>query len=103
MTSLFNLFQSISKILDLKSKSDKKFKDSLIYKPEEYNMNENSLFLDMGSGFGKPVFHAAFQVGCESKGIEVVPARAEFCVDFYYEFMSEKKFFSDFYKRFINK
>ena len=58
-------------------------------------MNENSFFLDIGSGFGKPVFHCAYQVGCKSCGVEVVPARVEFCLDFYYEFLDGKDFFKD--------
>jgi len=44
-------------------------------------LTENSTFLDIGSGFGKPVFHASMQTYCKSKGIEVVPARVMFCVD----------------------
>jgi cyclopropane fatty-acyl-phospholipid synthase-like methyltransferase len=40
--------------------------------------------LDIGSGFGKPVFHAAIQIGCSSIGVEVVPARVEYCMDFFY-------------------
>ena len=49
---------------------------------EKYNISSESRFLDVGSGFGKPVFHAAMQIGCESKGIEVVPARVDFCKEF---------------------
>lgn len=96
MTSLYNLFQNISKLIVAESLSNLNFKESLLYPPSDYNMNENSLFLDIGSGFGKPVFHSALQVGCESKGIEVVPARVEFCIDFFYEFLNEKNFFGDF-------
>lgn len=42
---------------------------------ESFNISEKSLFLDIGSGFGKPVFHAAFSVGCNSWGIEILPPR----------------------------
>ena len=54
----------------------------------EYNMNvENgSTFLDIGSGFGKPVFHAAMQTGCLSKGVEVVPFRVGVCESLKYDF-----------------
>jgi cyclopropane fatty-acyl-phospholipid synthase-like methyltransferase len=38
-------------------------------------LTETSTFLDIGSGFGKPVFHAAMQAHCRSVGIEVVQAR----------------------------
>ena len=33
---------------------------------EYYDMSqtEGSTFLDIGSGFGKPVFHSAMQTGC---------------------------------------
>ena len=77
-------------------------KSDLIFEPEDYNMNENSSFLDIGSGFGKPNFHCALQVGCFSKGIEVVPARVEFCLDFYYEFLNEGNFFKDIDKNFMS-
>jgi hypothetical protein len=92
MLSLFNLFQNISILINHKADE---LDGTLKYPPEGYNMTENSLFLDIGSGFGKPVFHAALQVGCESKGIEVVPARVEFCMDFFYEFIQDKPFFDD--------
>ena len=41
----------------------------------------NSTFLDIGSGFGKPVFHAAMQTACKSYGVEIVPARTSYTVD----------------------
>lgn len=47
----------------------------LPFPKEDYNLKENSTFLDIGSGFGKPVFHASLLTYCLSKGIEVVPAR----------------------------
>lgn len=31
--------------------------------PQSYNLVRDSTFLDIGSGFGKPVFHAAMAVG----------------------------------------
>ena len=54
----------------------------------EYRLvSEKSTFLDIGSGFGKPNFHAAMQVyPKESIGVEVVPARVVFCVDQKYNF-----------------
>lgn len=46
---------------------DKCFKDEdkklLIGSPESYNLTKDSSFLDIGSGFGKPVFHAAMYAG----------------------------------------
>ena len=49
----------------------------LPFKPEEYVLQtKSSTFLDIGSGFGKPNFHAALQVfPKESIGVEVVEAR----------------------------
>jgi len=35
----------------------------LIGSPESYNLTKDSSFLDIGSGFGKPVFHAAMYAG----------------------------------------
>lgn len=70
-------------------------KDKPIFLNDKYNLNKNSLFLDIGSGFGKPVFHTAFQCNCESFGIEIVPARTEFCLDFYYEYLCNSNIFSE--------
>ena len=67
----------------------------MICLPEKYNLSKDSLFLDIGSGFGKPVFHTAFQVNCECLGIEVVPARSEFCLDFFYEYLCNKNIFTE--------
>ena len=76
MTQLFNFLMNIDTYL---SQVD----ESLV---ESYNLTKDSYFLDIGSGFGKPVFHCAYQAGCICQGIEVVPARVEFCVDFYFGF-----------------
>lgn len=70
-------------------------KDKQLFPKDKYNLNKNSLFLDIGSGFGKPVIHTAFQCNCECLGIEVVPARTEFCLDFYYEYLCNSNIFSD--------
>jgi hypothetical protein len=61
--------------------ADPDVKKDLPFPLEEYNLTENSTFLDIGSGFGKPVFHASMQTYCRSKGIEVVPARVIFSID----------------------
>lgn len=48
-------------------------------KPDQFT------FLDIGSGFGKPNFHAAMQLyPKESVGIEVVPARVYVSTDTLY-------------------
>ena len=54
---------------------------------DEYDMTvENgSTFIDIGSGFGKPVFHAAMQTGCESYGVEIVPARVAVSANYKFE------------------
>ena len=58
----------------------------LKYPKEEYRLTSDDTFIDIGSGFGKPVFHAAMQIGWKSKGIEIVPARVEFSIDFVFEY-----------------
>ena len=88
MTQLYNLFSNIDEIIEDMKINKKKLKY------DSYNINKDSYFLDIGSGFGKPIYHCAFQIGCKSQGIEVVPARVEFCKDFYYEFLSDKDFFN---------
>jgi hypothetical protein len=61
---------------------DKYFKPEhdlyLKYNKERYRLTEHDTFIDIGSGFGKPVYHAAMQVGCISKGVEIVPARVTY-------------------------
>jgi hypothetical protein len=48
--------------------------------------------LDIGSGFGKPNFHAALQIRLkESIGVEVVPARVSYCIDQKFNFESYYK------------
>jgi len=71
-----------------------KIVSDLPYPLNEYNMEaaHNSSFLDIGSGFGKPVFHAAMQTGCLSLGIEIVPARVAFSDD-------QKYNFADYYRK----
>ena len=54
----------------------------LVGPKEDYNLTANSTFIDIGAGFGKPVFHASMQTGCHSLGVEIVPARVEYCIDF---------------------
>ena len=58
---------------------------------EEYNLTHESTFLDIGSGFGKPVFHASLQTYCKSTGVEVVPARVAFTDDVKYVFEDRHK------------
>jgi hypothetical protein len=87
-----NLLQNISTVIE--SLND--FKDiKLVDEVSSYNLTNKSLMLDIGSGFGKPVFHTAFQLNCESWGLEVVPARVEFCIDFFYEYLHNKDFFNE--------
>lgn len=38
-------------------------KKLLIGKPSSYNLTKDDSFIDIGSGFGKPVFHAAMYIG----------------------------------------
>ena len=53
--TLLSLFQKASTLF---TEEDKKELSGPI---EEYDMTEESTFLDIGSGFGKPVFHASMQ------------------------------------------
>lgn len=78
MSNILDLFQNISEQENL----------SGITNPTYYDMSAEagSTFLDIGAGFGKPVFHAAMQTGCQSYGVEIVPARVAFCEDQKYTF-----------------
>lgn len=79
MATLLTTFQSMSELEEMPK----------LEQPERYNMSSKagSTFLDIGSGFGKPVFHAALQTACESYGVEIVPARVSFCEDQKYNFI----------------
>ena len=52
----------------------------------DLSKGNNSSFLDIGSGFGKPVFHAAMQTGVPSYGVEIVPARVAVSINLKYGF-----------------
>jgi len=73
MTNLLTVFQQISSQEAVAN----------VQNPTYFDMSAaaGSTFLDIGSGFGKPVFHAALQTGCPSYGVEIVPARVTFCED----------------------
>ena len=73
MSSLLDTFQSMSSLDETKGVKDSKYYDMAAAK--------ESTFIDIGSGFGKPVFHSAIQTGCESIGVEIVPARVSFTMD----------------------
>lgn len=79
MQTLLTTFQSMSKLPEMK-----KIKDAQHY---DMSADKGSTFLDIGSGFGKPVFHSAIQTSCESFGVEIVPARVSFCEDQKYNFI----------------
>jgi cyclopropane fatty-acyl-phospholipid synthase-like methyltransferase len=87
MSTLLDTFQNMSSLDEMKEVKNKSYYDMSAVK--------GSTFLDIGSGFGKPVFHSAIQTGCESIGIEIVPARVLFCQDQKYEF-------EDYYKKKIS-
>lgn len=74
MSNLLTTFQAMSSLDEIKQvKSAGTFYDMAA--------GSGSTFLDIGAGFGKPVFHAAIQTSCESYGVEIVPARVYFCED----------------------
>ena len=85
MTQLFNFLMNIDTYLEQEN----------YCLTESYNLTNNSYFLDIGSGFGKPVFHCAYQAGCICQGIEVVPARVEFCLDFYFSFVDGRNILNE--------
>jgi 16S rRNA G527 N7-methylase RsmG len=55
--ALLNLFSKIQRCTELLF--TEKHLNNLPFPKEDYNLKENSTFLDIGSGFGKPVFHAS--------------------------------------------
>lgn len=67
MIELFNFLMTIDSHLNKSNKT--------------YNLTPKSFFLDIGSGFGKPVFHCAYQVGCVSWGIEAVLKRVRISLE----------------------
>jgi len=79
MTNLLTVFQLMSSQEAVANEQN----------PTYFDMSAASFstFLDIGSGFGKPVFHAALQTGCSSYGVEIVPARVTFCEDQKYNFI----------------
>lgn len=58
---------AMQKFITLLQNIDKSFKPEhekyLKFSKEEYNLTKDDTFIDIGSGFGKPVFHVALQVG----------------------------------------
>ncbi|CDW80107.1 UNKNOWN [Stylonychia lemnae] len=89
LTNLISVLQRSESMLRIKLTPEQIQK--LPFPLESYNLTEKSTFLDIGSGFGKPVFHASMQVYCRSKGIEVVPARVAFCIDEKYQILEHNK------------
>jgi hypothetical protein len=57
MVKFFNMLQNIDKMFK------PEHEEFMKYKKEEYCLTADDTFIDIGSGFGKPVFHAAMQVG----------------------------------------
>jgi len=46
-------------------------------------MTINDIFLDIGHGIGNATLQCAFTVGCESRGIEIVPERCRVAEQFH--------------------
>lgn len=87
-TSLLSYMQDFEKQIKDHCKEEGVDIKKLPFKPEEYVLQtRKSTFLDIGSGFGKPNFHAALQVfPKESIGVEVVEARVCYSIDQKYKF-----------------
>lgn len=81
------VFQNVGQMIKQDANLSRIISD-LPFAIEDYNMSieNSSTFLDIGSGFGKPVFHSAMQTGCLSYGVEIVPARVAFSEDQKYNF-----------------
>lgn len=97
-TNFLTVLQNIDKFIKETCKKEKIEVKKLPFKLEEYRLvTQESTFLDIGSGFGKPNFHVAMQVfPKESIGIEIVPARVAVTLD-------QKLNFEDYYKKFSKK
>jgi hypothetical protein len=48
-----------------------RFKELHLPNEEDYSLDENSVFFDLGSGMGKPCMHVAYRLGCKSYGLEM--------------------------------
>lgn len=44
----------------------------------EYNLSNNSIFLDLGCGYGLPCFHTLILIGCKVVGIELMEERIKY-------------------------
>jgi cyclopropane fatty-acyl-phospholipid synthase-like methyltransferase len=66
-------FNSLVKYLQGIGKATKFKQLKLVAK--DYALQEDSLFFDLGSGLGKPCYHMAFEVGCQSFGLEMERVR----------------------------
>lgn len=45
---------------------------------EEYNLSYDSIFLDLGCGYGLPCFHTLILIGCKVVGIELMEERIKY-------------------------
>ena len=77
------ILQNIDGYIRDNCKKEKIDVKKLPFKLEDYKLKtQQSTFLDIGSGFGKPNFHCAMQVfPKESIGVEIVPARVAITLD----------------------
>lgn len=83
-------FGSLQKVLDVLT-CDNIEEDPTLLKLMPYRINNESIFLDVGSGAGKVVMLTAAIVGCRSHGIEVVENRYLVARDFVKSLIEEKK------------
>lgn len=68
------------------------FKNLSEQQRNEYNISHESVFLDIGCGFGKPNFITALKVGCKSLGIDVVDLRVKRANETIVKLSKEEKF-----------
>jgi 16S rRNA G527 N7-methylase RsmG len=78
MSKLLEVFQNSGSLI-----AERKLDRSLGLDSTKYNMTprNGSTFIDIGSGFGLPVFHSAIQTACKSYGVEIVVSRVSFAED----------------------
>ena len=72
-------FEALYSMIDYMQKAT--MIDKLIPLEDEYQLCDQSTFLDIGSGFGYPCFMAAFLTDCLSVGLEILHLRCQTSIE----------------------
>lgn len=85
MTKLLSVFQNAGTLM-----AEKGIARTYGLNADVYNMTpaNQSTFIDIGSGFGLPVFHSAIQTHCKSYGVEIVVTRVTYAEDMKWNFIA---------------